>query len=357
MSKQWFKITASSAVTAEIYVLDEIGSFGVSAEAFITALRELKTKGIQNIKINIDSPGGDCEAGFSIYDMMREFEGEITANVIGTAASMASVILLAADKRTIAANGRIMIHRPTAGIKGNPDDLAAGARIAAQFEERIVALYVERTGMTDAKIRDLMKSRLGTWFFGKEAVEAGFVDSVNEAAPARAFKNEWAHLFTVLPSALFDTRQPPIPSDHPTTPDMKAILALAALAGITVKGDETEDQLETLIKAHKPKEQKFEMNLEDSETKKLFAAAVKAGIDEALPGAVKTATKPFEDEMEKLRALITNGQSKGSQGAPPVHGKGGDGEGKKKPMARSDFNSLPHAERNEFMRAGGKLID
>lgn len=105
----------------------------------------------------------------------------------------------------------------------------------------------------------------------------------------------------------------------------KLILALATLAGISVKGDATEDELEAAIKAHKPAPQKFEMNLEDPETKKHFDAAVTAGITAALPAAVTAATKPLEDQVTKLTALVTNGQAGSAQGGKAVEGAGNTG--------------------------------
>lgn len=355
--RSWFKITASasSADSLVIDITDEIGFWGITAKQFAA---ELKAAGKpKSIVLNLDCPGGDCNDGFTIYDALKNSGADITVNITGLAASMASVIMLAGNKIRIAENGRVMIHRVTGGAAGNADEMDAAARIIKQFEDRIVGLYVERTGKDEAQIRDLMKAQMGTWFFGQQAIDEGFADELIKGAKARAFNNAWAHLFTALPSALFDTSRNPNPTPSTIQP-MKAILALAALAGITVKGDETEDQLEVLIKAHKPKEQKIEMNLEDPETKKLFDTAVSAGIAAALPAAVDKATKPLSDELANLKALITGGAVNGSQGAPPVPGKGGEGGGNNpKEMARAAFEKLDHPDREKFFREGGKLID
>jgi hypothetical protein len=266
--------------------------------------------------------------------------------------------MLAGNKIRIAENGRVMIHRVTGGAMGNADEMDAASKVIKQFEDRIVSLYMQRTGQDEDAIRDLMKAQMGTWFFGQEAIAAGFADEMITGTKARAFKNEWAAKFTMLPAALFDTRSSSNLKDPPPSPlpMNKLILALAALAGISVKGDETEDQLEAAIKAHKPAPQKFEMNLEDPETKKLFDTAVSAGITAALPAAVKTATEPLEKKITDLSALITNGVAGGAAGGKPIEGAGGN-QGEKKTMARAAFNNLPHADRNAFMSAGGKLTD
>jgi hypothetical protein len=95
---------------------------------------------------------------------------------------------------------------------------------------------------------------------------------------------------------------------------MKALLALASLVGITVKGDETEDQLTDLIAAYKPAVPKVEMNLEDPETKKLFDDAVAAGC-----AAIKS---EFTAEITKLQALVKNGAAAAAGAGAPVPATG-----------------------------------
>lgn len=238
--KTWFNIArnaASSEVTIDIF--DEIGSYGISAKQFITQLREVEST--KNMRLLIDSPGGDCEQGLTIFDALIATGADITADIIGTAASMASVIMLAAPKRRIAENGRVMIHRVTGGSYGNADDLEAATKLCRQFEDRIVKLYMKATGKDETAIRELMKAQMGTWFFGSEAVDAGFCDEVITGTKARAFQTKWAPLFTLLPSALFDNSSTTSPSANPDpdstmklTAEKKArLIALLCLATLT----------------------------------------------------------------------------------------------------------------------------
>jgi ATP-dependent Clp endopeptidase proteolytic subunit ClpP len=347
--RSWFKIQNAGSDSLTIDITDEIGYFGVSAKDFAAQLKAAGTP--KSIVLNLDTPGGDCNDGFTIYDALKNSGASITVNITGMAASMGSVIMLAGEKIRIAENGRVMIHRVTGGAVGNADEMDAAAKVIQQFENRIVALYTERTGTPEDEIRDLMKAQMGTWFFGQEAIDAGFADEIIKGTQARAFKNEWAAKFTMLPAALFDTRSssnlndPPPPSPSPMN---KLILALAALAGISVKGDETEDQLEAAIKAHKPAPQKFEMNLEDAETKKLFDAAVTAGIT--------AATAPLKAELDKLTALVTNGPAGSAQAGKPIEGAG-TVQPNEKEMSRAQFAALTFHARAQFIRAGGKLTE
>jgi len=342
----WFLFRAAANDSLTIDITDEIGAWGVSAKAFADALKAAGQP--KTITLNLDSPGGDCCDGFTIYDALKNSGAEVTVNITGMAASMASVIMLAGQTRKIAENGRVMIHRVSAGARGNADELDAAAKIAAQFEDRIVALYVSRTGQTEAQIRDWMKSQQGTWFFGQDAIDAGFADALITGTKAKAFKNQWAHMFTLLPAALFDSAAPATAA--PSTPDpspMKALLAIASLVGITVKGDETEDQLTDLVAAYKPAPPKVEMNLADPETKKLFDDAVAAGC-----AALKA---EFNGEITKLTALVKNGVTTSAGAGAPVTGAASTTE--VKTLTSSEFNALTQHQRNQFFKAGGKLVD
>lgn len=337
--KSWFKITASATGTAAIDIFDEIGYWGITAKDFVAQLRTLT--GVQALTLNIDSPGGSVEDGFTIYDAIMDLGIPVTANITGTAASMASVIMLSASKVRIAEHGRVMIHRVTGGAAGNADDVAAAAAVIKQFEDRIVAIYVQHTGKDEAEIRDLMKAEMGTWFFGQEAIDAGFADELIKGSKATAFKPHWAKNFTMLPAALFDIHGDEKPTAPPPPKNMKAILALASLVGVALKGDETEDQAAAAIAAHKPAPQKLELNLEDPETKAHF------------DGLMTNATKPLQDKIAALEALIKNGAA-GSAGAGnpvPVPGTAPQA----KTLTHEQFKALTHPERSQFIRNGGKI--
>jgi ATP-dependent protease ClpP protease subunit len=340
MSK-WFKITnAADSGSAVIDIFDEIGAWGITSKDFVNQLKQ--TTGLKSLTLNIDSPGGSVDDGLTIFDAIKALGVPVTSNVTGTAASMASVIMLAADQIRIAENGRVMIHRVSGGVMGNPDDVAAAAAVMKQFEDRIVNIYMTRTGKDETVIRDLMKADIGTWFFGQEAVDAGFADEVVTGVKAKAFQPNWAKNFTALPVALFDMPTNPKPTaDSPT--NMKAILALASLVGLSLKGDETEDQLCAAIAAHKPTPPKMELNVEDPETKAHFQKLV------------DDATASLKTEVTNLTALIKNGAAGAAGAGAPVPPGGTTPE--IKTLSRAAFNKLSHAERNAFMAEKGKLVD
>jgi len=348
-NKTWFNITNAASSSVEIDLMDEIGAYGITTKAFIEAVRPHKNK---DVTFNIDCPGGSCEDGLSIYDFIGEFTGTVTMNIIGTAASMASVIILAAKERTIAENGRIMIHRVNAGARGNADQLQAAADATRGIEERIIGIYRDKLAITEEEIREKMKTEMGTWFFGEQAVAAGFATRTNAKTKARAFKAEWSPLFTMLPAALFDTPPPSSPLAPSIPTNMKALLALASLVGITVKGDETEDQLTAAITAHKPAPKNIVIDFEDESVKAAFTARITDATKDA--NAKITA---LETELAKITALLTNGAAAAAGGNPPVPPAPPKNAGDPKLKTRSEFNNLSALARAEFFKAGGKLTE
>lgn len=361
--KSWFSIRNKSAEKAEIDIFDEIGFWGVTAKAFVTELRA-KTGGVKEVVVNLNTPGGDCSEGFTIYDALQALRTAgvtVTMNITGLAASMGSVIMLAADKIRIAENGRVMIHRVTGGGYGNADELDAVAEVVKQFEDRIVGLYVARTKKTEEEVRDMMKTPIGTWFFGEEAVAAGFADEVISGVKAQAFQSRWAEKFAMLPAALFDMREKPEHANPADTSMKKILLALASALSIKIENDATEEQIAAAFAAFKPAPVTAELNLEDAETKQRFDTAVSASVTAAIKPLTDRLDKAEKDlataqaEVTRLTSLNGNGALGAGQGAPPISGAGKDGG--KKELTRAEFDALTPRAKAEFFRNGGKLTD
>ena len=117
------------------------------------------------IDVHIHCNGGDVLEGWAIYDRLRATGKEITTIVDGTAASMATVILMAAPKerRKAYANAQILVHNPwlDPAWVGNcgmatADDLEKAAVQLKEQQDRILDLYVERCGCDRDEMAALM---------------------------------------------------------------------------------------------------------------------------------------------------------------------------------------------------------
>lgn len=186
-----FTIKALSADTAEVAIFGDIG-FGYTATDFHRQLNALG-KGIKNLDVRINSPGGDVFQGFQIYNMLKRYKGNVTVTVDGLAASMASVIAMAGQERVMPANAMLMIHNPIGGVYGGKDEIASFADALGKMEDQIVNVYVDASGLSEKAIRTMMDKE--TWLSAEEAVSKGFADKIEKPIKmaARAYNLDRFH--------------------------------------------------------------------------------------------------------------------------------------------------------------------
>lgn len=185
---QLFAIRGEATDTLEIDVYDDIGeSFwggGVTAKAVRRALKNASKA--RTIKLRVNSRGGDVFDGFAIYNLLVDHPARVEADVDALAASMASVILMAAEEIRVAQGAMIMIHNPIALAFGEADDLRGTAELLDKVRDQIADAYVSRTGLGKDRIHEMMDAE--TWLTPEEAKANGFADVVKpaQAGPAKA---------------------------------------------------------------------------------------------------------------------------------------------------------------------------
>lgn len=174
----------------EVWLYDQIGSSfwgdGVTAKSF---QRELAALGkVTTINVHINSPGGDVFDGFAIYNQLKQHPATIEVDVDGVAASIASIIAMAADpgKLRMAKNSLMMVHNPQGGAYGDETELERVIALLRSVKDNLVGTYVDRTGAKTEAVRDWMNDE--TWFTAEAAVQFGFADAVTaESAVAACF--------------------------------------------------------------------------------------------------------------------------------------------------------------------------
>jgi ATP-dependent Clp endopeptidase proteolytic subunit ClpP len=148
--------------------------YGVDAKSFIEDVKNLPKD--TSVLLRINSPGGSVIDGLAIYDAVSRLPQKVTSRIEGIAASMASVIALAADEVVMSENSLYMIHNVWGGEVGDSDDLRKAADLMDKMGERLVNIYVSKSGQKEEQIRAWMDEE--TWFNSSEAVEAGFIGSI-----------------------------------------------------------------------------------------------------------------------------------------------------------------------------------
>ena len=127
------------------------------------------------IYVYIDSPGGDVDAGFAIFDMIRFIKPPVYTVGMGLVASAGALILLAAPKnrRLGLPNSHYLIHQPLSGIKGVATDIEIHAKEIEKIRAKINALIAEETGKdVDEVAKDTDRDY---WLSADEAVNYGLI--------------------------------------------------------------------------------------------------------------------------------------------------------------------------------------
>lgn len=134
--------------------------------------------GSGNITLWINSPGGDCFAAASIYNMLRDYKGKVTVKIDGLAASAASVIAMAGDVVEASPVSMIMIHNPATIASGDHNDMQKAIEMLDSVKDSIINAYAIKTGLSRNKLASLMENE--TWMDARMALNLHFVDSIIE---------------------------------------------------------------------------------------------------------------------------------------------------------------------------------
>tara|TARA_R110002096_G_scaffold111202_6_gene242840 strand:+ start:6784 stop:7827 length:1044 start_codon:yes stop_codon:yes gene_type:complete len=174
-NKPWYSMPTIEAKgkSTDIHIYDEIGSNGVTAKSFLGDLTGLKGK---DIVVHINSAGGDVFQGQAIYTALKNYSGKVTVKIEGLAASMATIIALAADKVEMTSNSLFMIHSPMGSVFGNKATMRKQVNALEKVESAMLSVYKAKTNISEEEIEQMMASE--TWLSAHEALELGFVDEI-----------------------------------------------------------------------------------------------------------------------------------------------------------------------------------
>lgn len=182
--KTWFNIKAAEKKATIVSIYDEIGAYGVSAKAFLSAVREITAK---DISLEINSPGGDVFAGIAMYNGLRALADAgktINVKIMGIAASAASLVAMAGDTIEMPSNTMMMVHNPWTFAMGDADEMRATADVLDGISNGLIATYAKRTGKAADEIKTLLDAE--TWLSAEEAVALGFATTVTDKVEAKA---------------------------------------------------------------------------------------------------------------------------------------------------------------------------
>lgn len=134
------------------------------------------------IVLYINTPGGEVDSGFAVYDAMRMLEAPVRTVCIGVCASMGALIYLGGERREMLPHSRLMIHDPSfsggsyAGKK--PHELQSEVNKLSETRDALCRVIAERTGRTLGEVCE--KTENDTYFTAEQAIEFGLAHAVAE---------------------------------------------------------------------------------------------------------------------------------------------------------------------------------
>ncbi len=169
---------ASSSPTLSIfdYIGDDGEGGGVNAKRVAAVLRQI---GDKPLTVEINSPGGNYFEGVAIYNLLRRHSQPIEVQILGIAASAASVIAMAGDEIKIAHNAEIMIHEARGLFFGTKSEMKDGYETLGRIDDAMTSTYAARSGRDKSEF-DKMIAGKDVFFRGQEAIDAGLADTLME---------------------------------------------------------------------------------------------------------------------------------------------------------------------------------
>lgn len=274
---------------------------------------------VDTLEIEIHSAGGSVFDGYRIYNAMKELSArgvKVTAKINTMAASMASVIAMAADRIQIASNGRIMIHDASAGQHGNAGQLRKTADMLDEISDDIAAIYAERTGKDKSDIRKMMLAE--TWIRANDAVEMGFADEI------------------------FDTKASAMSILDKFKPDAALV---EKVSGLEASLADAENQISEITASLA--EAQNDLSVALSELAEAKAEAEAKAQFEASFNEAKAEIETLKGELETVKASVESRAAEilATAGVPALEDVGAEST----PSIRDQYNSLKSPqERNEF---------
>lgn len=148
------------------------------AEKVIKQLLLLEADSEDPIKIFIDSPGGDADAGFAIFDMIRFIKPKVSCIGMGLVASAASIVLIAVpiERRIALPNSHYLIHQPLSGIRGVATEIEIHANELEKLRVKINKLIASETGKSEDQVS--LDTDRDYWMTAEEAKKYNLISRI-----------------------------------------------------------------------------------------------------------------------------------------------------------------------------------
>ena len=277
----------------QVQFYGEIGNWMNNGKEFTDLFDQLQAK-YRFIDIRVHCYGGSVFEGNVIYNAIKNCTAEVTIYIDGVAASMMSIVMLAAKKIYIASNAFVMIHPPSASTSGQAKDHFATAKVLKSLEQNFSKDYKAKTGKSDSDIASMMDGA-DNWFSAEECLAIKLVDGITDAVDTSAgavYKPDQSGQEAIMFNRFAALALPTITQPQKSTLMKELLIAMFALQGVTKDSSDTAvaeaikanfDAAKTLSASLQTKLTEFE----NGQTEMLIAAAETAN-GKPFEAAVKT---------------------------------------------------------------------
>lgn len=169
-------VTEKLMKTRSILISGEINKD--SADDFARRILVLDSESHEPIGVYINSPGGDVDSGFAIYDMIRFVSSPVSVIGMGLVASAAALIYLSvpASSRYALPNSTYLIHQPLSQLKGKAIELEIYAEKLEALRVKLDSVIAEATGKETGSVSQ--DTERDHWLTSQEALEYGIVGKI-----------------------------------------------------------------------------------------------------------------------------------------------------------------------------------
>ncbi|WP_251861962.1 head maturation protease, ClpP-related [Clostridium sp. Marseille-Q2269] len=164
------------------WIYDWIGWSYTSPKNVISKLKEANG---QPVTLKVNSPGGSVAAASEIYTELRSYQGEVNIQIVGLAASAASVISMA-GKSSMSPTGQLMVHNVSSSACGDYRAMDHMSGILKNANETIANAYIDKSGMSKEQALQLMNNE--TWLTAEKAKDLGLIDEIMFMESSDQFK-------------------------------------------------------------------------------------------------------------------------------------------------------------------------
>lgn len=237
-----------------------------------------------DVTINVHSPGGSVIDGNLIFNAIKGSKANVTIVIDGLAASMMSIIMLAANKVMMASNAFIMIHAPSGSNEGNAKSFETTAKVLRAMEKSFMQILATKIDSSEADLKELMNG--DNWYTAEEALSAGLIDEIID--PVLSDNPDIAAFQDLkMVASLFSAWDEPKNHEEPTVPtkdksqnNVKMKLNANSLQVLGLSENSSEEQINAAIASHQQKVEAMEQKEKSAlkaRAEKLVTDAVTAG--------------------------------------------------------------------------------